>query len=189
MYVVRDVQTAVFRVWVFIKWSGIPFLFGLYIMLTGITFLNCPQVIKTAILSFYGFAYIFLLIKIYFANLTYKINTENNLFTCPAVDISNSIIAFIILVPFFKLFWTQDVDLRDIEGVYLDTQRWSTTHGEKGKKYTKKHARYNLSVTGSFGSQSLTFLSRQKRDEVRNALIQGMKHCGKKNIRQDIEVA
>jgi len=121
--------------------------------------------------------------------LTYKINTKNNLFTCPAVDISNSIIAFIILVPFFKLFWTQDVDLRDIEGVYLDTQRWSTTHGEKGKKYTKKHARYNLSVTGSFGSQSLTFLSRQKRDEVRNALIQGMKHCGKKNIRQDVEVA
>jgi hypothetical protein len=79
------------------------------------------------------------------------------------------------------------VNLRDIDGVYLDTQRWSTTHGQKGKKYTKKHARYNLSVAGSFGSQSLMFLSRQKRDEVRNALIQGMKQCGKTDIRFDVE--
>lgn len=53
----------------------------------------------------------------------------------------------------------------------------------KGQKYTKKHARYNLSVAGSFGSKSLMFLSRQKRDEVRNALIQGMKQCGKTDIK------
>jgi hypothetical protein len=90
-----------FRVWVFLKWSSIPFLFGLSVTIKGLTFLNCPEVIKTTLSSFYGLSYIFLLIKIYFANLTYKINIKNNLFTCPAVDISNSIIGFILLVPFF----------------------------------------------------------------------------------------
>lgn len=60
MYIIRDVQTAMFRVWVFLKWSSIPFLFGLSVTIKGLTFLNCPEVIKTTLSSFYGlFVHIF----------------------------------------------------------------------------------------------------------------------------------
>ena len=46
----------------------------------------------------------------------------------------------------------------------------------------KNHVRYTLNITGIFGSANLQFLSRQKRDEVRNAIQQCVKQLNNKDI-------
>ena len=47
---------------------------------------------------------------------------------------------------------------------------------------TKKHIRFRINVTGSFGSANLSFLDRQKRDEVRSTLQTAVKKTTGKNI-------
>ena len=136
-------------------------------------------------------------IIIYFANRKYIIDLDTNLITFPRSDIENSIFAIILLYPYWNLMRTITINASDIENIYLDTQRWSTKNKistgltadgkTKYKTETKNHVRYTLNITGFFGSANLQFLSRQKRDEVRNAIQQCVKKNTNKNI--DIKVA
>ncbi len=136
-------------------------------------------------------------IIIYFANRKYIIDLNTNLITFPRSDIENSILAIIFLYPYWNLMRTITINSEEIENMYLDTQRWSTKHQivngstkdgkTKYKTETKNHVRYTLNITGTFGSANLQFLSRQKRDEVRNAIQQCVKNNTNKNI--DIKVA
>lgn len=63
-----------------------------------------------------------------------------------------------------------------MHNLYLDTQNKTTGTGKNKKKKTF----YNLNVIGDFGSASLVFKSRQKRNEVRGILRQFMSKKGKK---------
>lgn len=123
---------------------------------------------------------------IYRANHLYKVDQVNQTFAFPASDLENSILAIILLQPYWNLMRRKTVLLAEIENLYLDTQRWSTKQQvvtgttakgkTKFKQSTKKHVRYCINVAGTFGSANLDFLSRQKRDEVRNALQQSVKN-------------
>jgi len=131
-------------------------------------------------------------IIIYLANRRYVIDLETGLVTFPRSDMENSIFAVILLFPYWNLMRTMTVKSSEIENIYVDTKRWSTKHQKligttaSGKsKYrteTKKHIRYTINITGTFGSANLQFLERQKRDEVRNAIQQCVKEHTGKNI-------
>lgn len=131
-------------------------------------------------------------IIIYFANRRYIIDLDSGWITFPRSDIENSLIAIILLFPYWNLVRTKTIHANEIENLYLDTKRWTTTHkvangtGAKGKtKYkseTKRHVRYTINIAGTFGSANLQFLDRQKRDEVRNALEQCLKQVSGRQI-------
>lgn len=151
----------------------------------------------------YLFGYLYLLpylafvlfvqsVLIYRANSRYVVDPSKLVFTFPRSDMENSILAIIMLQPYWNLMRKKTVQLSDIENIYLDTKRWSTTEdvasgsnakgGTKFKKVSKKHVLYCLNIAGAFGSANLPFLSRQKRDEVRNALEQTIKKVSGKRI-------
>lgn len=136
---------------------------------------------------------------IYLANRKYYIDLETGFITFPRSDVENSIFAIILLFPYWNLMRTMTVHAKEVENIYIDTKRWSTTHkvpngtNAKGKtKYrneTKKHVRYTLNIAGTFGSANLQFLERQKRDEVRNGIQQCVKqHTGKNVDRKVAEI-
>jgi len=88
------------------------------------------------------------------------------------------------------------VGLSDIENIYIDTKRWtkkrmvyngrSPSGRAKYRNQAKSHVRYRINITGSFGSANLSFLSRQKRDEVRNMLQSTVKDVTGRNIDRKI---
>ncbi len=131
-------------------------------------------------------------IFIYLANRTYIVDLETGLITFPRSDIENSIMAIILLYPYWNLMRTMTINASEIENLYLDTKRWSTKHKvsngttaggkTKYKTETKNHVRYTINIAGTFGSANLQFLDRQKRDEVRNAIQQCVKQHSGKNI-------
>ncbi len=129
-------------------------------------------------------------IIIYLANRRYVIDLDTGLIIFPRSDMENSILAILLLFPYWNLMRTQTIHSSEIENVYIDTKRWSTKHKvvsgytSKGKSRhrteTKRHIRYTINITGTFGSANLPFVDRQKRDEVRNAIQQSVKlHTGK----------
>lgn len=121
------------------------------------------------------------LLLVYWANKKYVIDHENKTFTFPRTDMENSIIAIILFFPYFNMMRRKTISFSEIDNFYLDTKRWSTDGVGKGSK-KKKHVRYNLNVVGSFGSANLEFLSRQKRDEVRNGIARAVKEVTNKNV-------
>jgi hypothetical protein len=131
-------------------------------------------------------------IVIYRANSKYTINIEQNSFIFPRSDIENSIFQILIGAKYWNLMRTKSVSLSEIENIYIDTKRWETKTKKQVGNYkdgkarhgtvTKKHVRFRINVTGSFGSANLSFLDRQKRDEVRSALQVAVKKSTGKNI-------
>lgn len=129
---------------------------------------------------------------IYLANRRYVADMKTGLITFPRSDMENSILAIILLLPYWNLMRTKTVQSSEIENIYIDTKRWSTRHQEyagttstgksKYRSETKRHARYTINITGTFGSANLQFLDRQKRDEVRNAIQQSVKQHTGKNV-------
>ena len=135
-------------------------------------------------------------IRIYLVNSKYKIDFEEKTFQFPRSDIENSIFQIIIGARYWNLMRNKTINLNEIENIYLDTKRWETktrqqigTHKDGKSRYgtvTKKHVRYRLNIAGAFGSVNLSFLERQKRDEVRNALQQAVKDLSGRNIDRKI---
>ena len=131
-------------------------------------------------------------IVIYRANSKYTIDIENNHFIFPRSDIENSIFQILIGAKYWNLMRTNSVALSEIDNIYIDTKRWETKTRKQVGNYkdgkqrygnvTKKHVRFRINVTGSFGSANLSFLDRQKRDEVRSALQVAVKKTTGKNI-------
>jgi len=131
-------------------------------------------------------------IFIYFANRRYIIDLETGLITFPRSDMENSVLAIILMYPYWNLMRTQTINATEIENLYLDTKRWSTKfrvvsgHTSTGKpRYrtqTTKHINYNINIVGIFGSAKLEFNERQKRDEARNAIQKCVKQYTGVNI-------
>ncbi len=133
---------------------------------------------------------------IYFANRRYVVNNHAGTFTFPRSDVENSILEIILLARYWNLMRTKTVCISDIENIYIDTKRWKTSHrefdarGRRGRVVNVNHVLYTLNVAGQFGSANLQFLSKQKRDEVRNALQQSVRlHTGKNIDRKVAEFA
>ena len=139
----------------------------------------------TSLLSGIAFSYLYPELKvihlvgpafwIFIVNLNYCVDLENKNINLPASAITTSILGYLVLAPFWKLFYTTSINLEEVDNVYVDTKSWTTGNG----KDRKRHIRYNLYVVGSFGSAKIAFRSRTKRDEVRNAIRQGINYCKK----------
>ncbi len=176
-YDIRDV-------WMAIKLASKNF-FILFILicLCVILYLPFPEAI---------FFYLVLLILalaqsivIYFANRNYVIDPHRGTFRFPRSDIENSLLAIILCFPYWNLMRTMTIECSNIENIYLDTKRWtSKSLFYEGKN--NNHALYKINVTGTFGSASLGFISKQKRDEVRNAIQQCVRMSTKNNIDKKI---
>ncbi len=133
---------------------------------------------------------------IYFANVKYIIDTKKGFITIPKSDIENSILEIILLFRYWNLMRRITIECNEIENIFIDTKRWSTknkiytgtTNAGKSKyrTETKNHIRYTINITGIFGSANLSFLDRQKRDEVRNAIQQCVHYHTGKNIDKKI---
>lgn len=171
----------IFDVWMAIRLAAANFVLG---SLTVVIFF---MIMGLQNYSLFGIVLVLLQsIFIYRANYLYLIDGTQQAFTFPSSDIENSILDILSLRPYWSLIRRKTVPLSAVENIYLDTQRWTsekniaignTVKGKtKFKKSTKKHVRYCLNVAGSFGSANLKFLSRQKRDEVRNALQQSIQN-------------
>jgi len=102
----------------------------------------------------------------YFKNSSYTINMKNGEITIPRSDVENSLLGIITFSPYWNLLRNKTIDVNDVEGLYLDTNR----NGE-----SQAIGNFNIVMVGKFGSAKLEFYDRQKRDEVRNAITQAIK--------------
>ena len=85
---------------------------------------------------------------------------------------------FMIWIP-LSIKKRTSINLEEVENVYVDTKNWSSG---KGKNRTN-NTRYNVYIVGTFGSAEIGFESRAKRDELRNAVRQGIDYCKNPNKR------
>ena len=179
--VIKDVWHSLLLAWKNFFFLTIIFLLGIWLFPE----FSAPLLILEVIVFFQS-------ALIYFKNSKYIIDKDKSTFTFPRSDIENSILAIIVGSRYWNLMRTIQVDLTSIENTYIDTKRWSTSKNRvsgynkngtpRHRNITKKHVRYTLNVTGSFGGANLSFLSRQKRDEVRNMLQQEVKKTTGRNI-------
>jgi hypothetical protein len=161
----------IFDVWTALRLAVGNFVylaFPLWILVLGFY----PALIGAALIA-NGFIALQSLI-IYRANRKYTIDLDAGSVTFPRSDLENSLIAIILLFPYWNLMRSKTILCRDIENMYLDTKR-----SQRGKKSTVV---YGLNIVGRFGSAHLQFISRQKRDEVRNAISVGVKSVSGKGI-------
>ncbi|HAW93168.1 MULTISPECIES: hypothetical protein [unclassified Arsukibacterium] len=174
-------------VWMALKLAGKNVFWGLIVILP-----LCYIFERLHILPYLAAILFAQSILIYIANSRYVIDPVKQVFIFPRSDMENSVFSIITLQPYWNLMRRKTVPLSDIENIYLDTKRWSTSESvvtgndakgrTKFKKVNKKHVLFRLNVTGSFGSANLPFLSRQKRDEVRNALEQSIKKASGRRV-------
>jgi hypothetical protein len=115
---------------------------------------------------------------VYRANRKYTIDLDSGTVTFPRSDLENSLIAIILLFPYWNLMRTKTILCSDVENMYLDTKR-----SKRGKKRTVV---YGLNIVGRFGSAHLQFMSRQKRDEVRNAISVAVKSVSGKGVDRQV---
>jgi len=135
-------------------------------------------------------------ILIYLRNSKYIIDFDRSTFTFPRTDIENSILEILIGSRYWNLMRTKTIQLSDIDNIYIDTKRWSTSYRKRVGNYKsgaakyrtskKRHIRYTINITGSFGGANLSFLGRQKRDEVRSMLQGSVKDVTGRNIDRKI---
>jgi len=197
-YVINDI-------WMALKLSSRNF-FGLIILIPVLSFLilmllpeDAGQTLAEYLIYFSIAMVPVILIQsifIYLANRRYVIDLETGMITFPRSDIENSILAIILIAPYWNLMRTITIHASEVENLYLDTKRWSetsqvsngnTASGKpKTRSKTTKHVRYNINLAGTFGSANLDFLERQKRDEVRNAIQQCIKQHSNINIDRKI---
>jgi hypothetical protein len=185
LYVIWDVWTAIRLASLNFFWAGLVWAIVCFALnLWGWFIIGMSLIFAQSIL-------------IYFANRLYVVDVKRMVFNFPRSDLENSILAIITLRPYWNLMFRKTVQLTEVENIYLDTKRWTTVRAmsngndaqgrPKIKKESKKHIRYCLNIAGAFGSANLSFLSRQKRDEVRNALEQSIKQLSGRPV--DLKVA
>jgi hypothetical protein len=188
-------------------WSGLELAKSNFIGLMLILWLILPAIglfFKIKFLSPYSFdivfkSYIvlsvfifFQSILIYYNNSEYIIDETNGEITIPKSDVENSLSEIILGTRYFNLLKRKIIKMREIENIYLDTHRWTTenkvfngTRQDGKAKYrteTVHHVLYTINITGSFGSENLSFTTRQKRDELRNAISQSVRKVTGRNV-------
>lgn len=166
----------VIDIWRAVKLSLKNFFYGFIALFAGISFLSTDEL---SVPPIFGLVFILGLVfipvstvLIFFANKSYYVDNKREFFVFPASDVENSILAIIVFLPYWNLMRRRKIHLSQIENMYLNIDR--------GNK--KEAGRYNLNIAGPFGSAKLVFASRQKRDELRNALQASVKRSSGRNI-------
>lgn len=144
------------------------------------------------LIIFFGL-FVFTSVKIYpFVRKVYDVHKEgvvvnsiDNKISFPASDVENSIMDIITFKSFRELQNRASFRLSDIEGLNNETNRWTTRNSE-GE--TIRHVRYLLNISGLFGSQQLSFDSKQKRDECRSSIRAGLREVGGRLGSSDVDV-
>lgn len=176
-------------IFLFVGYIAIHSSFDLYLSLVFIdeqfTIIKYAALTIVSLLIIQGFF-------IYFANKSYIIDCETGSITFPRSDVENKFWEILLLVSYWNLMRTRTINASEIENLYIDTKRWTTTSRvysgstSKGKaRYrtqTNRHVLYTINIAGTFGSANLSFSSRQKRDETRNAIQQCVKQHSSINI-------
>lgn len=124
------------------------------------------------LLWIFGGVFVMAIIQ-YLRNSFYRIDMETGNVTFPRTDMENSFLDIILLVPFWNLLRSKTIHASEIEGLYLDSNRFGQEMAD---------GIFNISIVGTFGSAKLEFVDRQKRDEVRNAIIQTVKKHKDKDL-------
>lgn len=91
-------------------------------------------------------------------NFGILVDAGSDLIDIPASDVENSFMELITFKQFFDHAQRESLALSDIERIDNYTER------SRGERY------FHVTITGRFGSRMLTFSSKQKRDEFRNAV-------------------
>lgn len=120
-----------------------------------------------------------ILLSVLFGVVVFKVyekgvSLTNDTFSWPASDVENSLMDIFTLKRVRGLFYRESINATQIEYVTND-------FGWKGFAGTKKKE-YGLNISGDFGSRTIRFNSKQKRDEARNML----KRFSKSKIESDI---
>jgi hypothetical protein len=90
------------------------------------------------------------------------VSLKNDIFSWPASDVENGFLDLITLKRLRGFFYREKINAKQIEYVTND-------FGYKGLG-NKKTKYYGLNIAGDFGSRTIRFNSKQKRDEARNIL-------------------
>ena len=118
------------------------------------------QILKNTIYSlvFFGIFILAVISMIIVYRTNRNIIIKDGVLSIPASDVEQSILAYIILKPFWGLFYRRDILLEEIISVKNDG------YGNK------KEDIYPITVTDVNSSNRLIFTSRQKRDEFKTKL-------------------
>lgn len=97
-----------------------------------------------------------------------NITMKDGFISIPSSDVEQSIFAYIMLKPFWGLFYRRNISLREIVSVKNDG------YGNK------KEDIYPITISDVYSSNRLIFTSRQKRDEFKSkvSLLLGLAHSG-----------
>lgn len=91
------------------------------------------------------------------------VSLNDDTFSWPASDVENSFIDVLTLKRIRGFFYREQINANQIE--YVTNDFGYKGFGNKKTKY------YGLNIAGDFGSRTIRFNSKQKRDEARNILM------------------
>lgn len=109
---------------------------------------------------------------IYFKNSRYFINVDKNEVVFPKSDIENSVLEILVFAPYWNLMRSKIVQISDIQNIYINAEDEAI----------------NLDVTGTFGSCRFIFSTKQKRNEVRNALVNSVEIVTSRSVDTSVNV-
>lgn len=125
------------------------------------------------LLNFLIFISLIVFIRVYVVYIK-GVSLIDGIFSWPASDVENSFIDLFTLKRIRGFFYRESVNAIQIEYVTNDFG-----YQNIGNKKTKV---YGLNISGDFGSRTIRFNSKQKRDEARNVL----KNFSKTRMEADI---
>jgi len=152
--------------------TGLSFIIGVFAIGGGIGFLFILSwVIMAAIQSYY----------IFIANKSYKIDLETQTITVPKSGFGQTSSGSFSIDYYWNLLKKQTISINDIEDVIIDTKRFESTNKENNHD-KQLNVVYQLKIIGSFGSSFFKFKSREKRNEISDAICQAVKEVTGKEL-------
>lgn len=106
-------------------------------------------------------------------NFGVLVDGSRNILDIPASDQAQTLSETLLLKPFFDHAKRETLRLSELEAI------------DNANTTSRKQRVFNLTLSGQFGSRSLEFSDKQKRDECRNAIIAEYKKARSSHIRAD----
>ena len=152
--------------------TALSFIIGIFAIGGGIGFLFILSwVIIAAVQSYYIFK----------ANKSYTIDLEAQTITIPKSGFGQTD-SFSFNVDFYwNLMKKQTINIKEIEDLIVDTKRFESTNKENNHD-KQLNIFYQLKIIGSFGSSFFKFKSREKRNEISDAICHAVKEVTGKEL-------
>lgn len=152
--------------------AGLSFLIGIFAIKGGFGFLFILSwVIIAGIQSYY----------IFVANKSFTIDMESETITIPKSGYGQTQSWSFGMDAYWNLMKKQTIKIADIEDVIVESKRTETTNNENTSK-KEIHVMYHLDIIGSFGNSFFKFKSREKRNEISEAICQAVKEVTGKEL-------